>query len=210
MEDTLIVLVIVLAVTSAAATAAGAVRSGAVLKMTAATGYLALALAGGALDTGYGRTLLIALLLCWLGDLLLVTPGRGPAFLGGLASFLVGHLAFAWAFHLRGVDYLWFSAGGVAAGAVGLGVARWLAAHDVPPRLRVPVGLYIAAIAVMVAAAVGTHGAEAAWIIPVGAAAFMASDVLVARERFVVSSPANVAVGLPLYFAAQVLLALSV
>lgn len=210
MEASLIVLVIVLAVASATATARGALKAAGGLKMTAATGYLALAVAAGAPETAYGRTLLVALLMCWLGDLFLVVPGRGRAFVGGLASFLVGHLVFAWAFHVRGLDYLWMSAGALGAGTVGLGVARWLAAHDVPDRLRSPVGLYIAGIAVMVAAAVGTHGAESSWVIPVGAVAFMASDVLVARERFVVSSPKNVILGLPLYFTAQVLLALSV
>jgi uncharacterized membrane protein YhhN len=40
--------------------------------------------------------------------------------------------------------------------------------------------------------------------------AFMASDVFVARERFVRSSPVNTTAGLPLYFLGQVLLALTV
>lgn len=124
--------VVALGVASAAASWAEARRTAGVLKMTAATGYLGLALMGGALGTGYGRAILAALILCWIGDLLLIAPGRGAAFLGGLGSFLVGHLAFAWAFHVHGVDYGWLTAGGVAASTVGLSVSRWLAAHDVP------------------------------------------------------------------------------
>lgn len=202
--------VVALGVASAAASWAEARRTAGVLKMTAATGYLGLALMGGALGTGYGRAILAALILCWIGDLLLIAPGRGAAFLGGLGSFLVGHLAFAWAFHVHGVDYGWLTAGGVAASTVGLSVSRWLAAHDVPQNMKTHVGLYIGAITVMVAMAVGSYGADAAWVIPVGAVTFMASDLFVARERFVVSSPMNVSLGLPLYFLAQVLLALSV
>ena len=87
--------VVVLGLASAGASAAGTRKTAGVLKMAAATGYVALAVAGGATGTGYGQAVLAALLLCWLGDLLLIAPGRGAAFLGGLASFLVGHVAFA-------------------------------------------------------------------------------------------------------------------
>jgi uncharacterized membrane protein YhhN len=47
-------------------------------------------------------------------------------------------------------------------------------------------------------------------LVPSGAVAFLASDVVVARERFVHTSPWNTGVGLPLYFLAQTLLALSI
>jgi uncharacterized membrane protein YhhN len=46
--------------------------------------------------------------------------------------------------------------------------------------------------------------------IRLGAALFFASDLLVARDRFVRPGLANRLVGLPLYYAAQVLLALAV
>jgi len=207
---TLCALVVILGFGSAAASAFDVRRTAATLKMTAATGYLAVAFVGGAFDTGYGRALFTALLLCWIGDLLLIRPGRGAAFLGGLASFLMGHLAFAWAFKVRGVDYAWMSVGFIVAAFAGLLVSRWLAKHDVPERMKSPVGLYIGAIAVMIGMSVGTFAVDAAWVVPVGAATFMISDIFVARERFVVSSPVNVTIGLPLYFIAQMLLALSV
>jgi len=207
---TLVVAILVMAIGSAAASARSAPKVAAGLKMIAATGYVGLALAGGASDTGYGRAMLAALCLCWVGDLLLIAPGRGPAFLGGLGTFLAGHLAFAWAFQIRGTELAWVSMGGIVALVVGLGVLRWLAAHDVPERMKAPVGLYVGAITAMVAMSVGTYGVDGTWIIPAGAVAFMASDIFVARERFVVSSPVNVSLGLPLYFLAQVLLALSV
>ena len=53
------------------------------------------------------------------------------------------------------------------------------------------------------ATAAGTANAR----ILVGAAAFAISDIFVARQRFVMEAPINRQVGLPLYFAAQLLLA---
>jgi uncharacterized membrane protein YhhN len=82
------------------------------------------------------------------------------------------------------------------------------------PRLRsvyrVAVPAYVAAIGAMVATALGTGAATGHWQIAAGALAFAASDIAVARERFVATSPLNKAWGLPLYYIGQVLLALSV
>lgn len=57
-------------------------------------GLVAVALAAGAADHDAGRWLLVALLFGLLGDIMLLghTPRR---FLGGVAMFLVGHLAYA-------------------------------------------------------------------------------------------------------------------
>jgi uncharacterized membrane protein YhhN len=185
-------------------------RSAAVLKMTAATGYLGLALVSGALDTGYGRVILLALALCWLGDLLLIRPGSGPTFLAGLGSFLLGHVAYAAAFVIAGVSVPWVAAGALPAAVVGLVVLRWLWLHQLAAPMRGHVVAYVVAITVMVALSWGVVGLGAVWMVPAGAMAFMASDVFVARERFVRSSSVNTTVGLPLYFLGQVLLALTV
>jgi len=195
---------------SALAFAAGHAHSAGVLKMLAATGYVATALAAGAVETLYGRVLLAGLALCWAGDLLLIPRGRGPAFLGGVAAFLLGHLAYAAAFVVHGVNLEWTFAAAIAAALAGWRVLRWIEGHRVPPGLRAPVHGYVAAISAMVALSVGAGAAGGPWIVPAGAVAFMASDVLVARERFVEATAVNTLVGLPLYFLAQALLALSV
>ena len=62
----------------------------------------------------------------------------------------------------------------------------------------------------MCALAVGLSTASGAWIYGVGALAFAASDLSVARDRFVASSLVNKAWGLPVYYVAQLLLAWSV
>jgi hypothetical protein len=61
----------------------------------------------------------------------------------------------------------------------------------------------------MSALAVGVAGAGGPWAVAAGALAFTASDVSVARDRFVREEFFNRAWGLPLYYCAQLLIALT-
>src|SRR5690606_4237677 len=76
------------------AEARGSVAGRWVWKPLASTGFIAAALAAGAWQTTYGRLVLLALVLSWWGDVLLI-PRTRAAFTAGLASFLAGHVAFA-------------------------------------------------------------------------------------------------------------------
>jgi len=179
-----------------------------VFKPIASGGFIALALAAGALDTGYGQAVLVALCLCFVGDVLLIPKARA-IFLAGLISFLLGHVGYLVAFWVRGFRP---SAVGIALLVlvpVALLVGHWLYPH-VSRRMRVPVFSYIVVITLMVAAAAGVMVASARPIILVGALSFFLSDISVARERFVEESFINRLWGLPLYYGGQVLLALSV
>ena len=49
-----------------------------------------------------------------------------------------------------------------------------------------------------------------AWTVAAGALLFYVSDLAVARHRFVKAELLNRAIGLPLYYAGQVLIAMSV
>lgn len=198
------------AATLAAGTAAAlmetAGRSGyGVLKMTAASGYLGFALTVGALDSLYGRVVLAGLLLSWLGDFFLIGESR-RRFLGGLGAFLLAHVAYAAAFLLRGPHVAPVVAGAAAMAVVAGLVLRWLRQADLPAGMLAPVGAYLLAIGLMVALAAGTGAGR----VLVGAVAFAASDLFVARQRFVVRAPLNRRIGLPLYFAGQLLIAASV
>ncbi|MFV9671681.1 MAG: lysoplasmalogenase family protein [Acidimicrobiia bacterium] len=176
-------------------------------KMLASTGFIAVALSVGALSHPYGRIVLVALALSWLGDLLLTFASR-QAFLGGLVAFLLGHVAFSVAFGSLGVDP---AVGAVAAAIVAIiavFVWRWLAPHV--GDMAAPVVAYVVVISVMVVLAFGTFGDGSTWLIPLGATLFFASDLFVARNQFVAPATANRVWGLPLYYLAQVLLALSV
>ncbi len=85
-------------------------------------------------------------------------------------------------------------------------VLRWLG-RSVPSDMVVPVRAYMAVIGVMSALACAVTAAGGPWQAAAGALAFTASDVSVARDRFVRHEFLNRAWGLPLYYGAQLLLA---
>lgn len=176
-----------------------------VCKPLASTGFVGAALAAGALGTVYGRAVLTALALSWIGDVLLLSKRSGP-FLGGLASFLLGHVAFGIAFVLHGTDRLWAFAALAVLIIPALIVDRWLRPH-VPADMKIPVRAYIVVITGMLALAAGTRGAGATPLILAGALAFYLSDLSVARDRFIREAFVNRLWGLPLYYGAQLLLA---
>jgi len=176
-------------------------------KPLASTGFVATALAGGAWQTTYGRWVVLALVLSWWGDVLLI-PRQRAAFAAGLASFLAGHLAFAVAFLARGVALPWLIVTLVVVALLAVAVDRWLQPH-VPAKLRVPVRAYFAAISFMVACALGTWGFAGCARIPIGALLFFFSDLSVARDRFVAPGFVNRLWGLPFYYGGQLFLAAS-
>ncbi|UVK40271.1 lysoplasmalogenase [Mesorhizobium sp. AR10] len=128
--------------------------------------------------------LVVALVLSAIGDAFLSRDGD-KAFLGGLASFLAAHFAYV-ALFLRsrgGAGLLgaesWRGAIAVAMVVFGLVMlfALW---RRVGPGLRVPVSVYVAAILAMGISALTTSNL---WVIG-GAVLFMASDGLLATEKF--------------------------
>jgi uncharacterized membrane protein YhhN len=148
---------------------------------------------------------IVGLFCCAVGDVLLIPKGAKRLFVAGLAAFLVGHLAFAAAFAPPPSMAMLMTAAPIL--VVGVGIYRWLSPH-VPARMGKPVNAYIIAILAMawMALTAAWHG-SLAWTVGVGAMLFCASDVFVARERFVSPSKVNRVVGIPLYFFAQLLLA---
>ena len=177
-------------------------------KPIASLGFLAAALAAGALDTAYGRWVMAALVLSFAGDVLLIPTARA-SFLAGLVSFLLGHLAFAGAFVVRGVAWPWVAAAALTVVPAAALALRWLGPH-VEAGMRVPVRAYVGVISSMVLLAAGTWGADPRPAILAGALAFYASDLAVARQRFVARTFWNKSWGLPLYYGAQLLLASTV
>ena len=126
----------------------------AVAKVLASTGFVGAAVAAGALETGYGRWVLVALVLSWWGDLFLLGKSRA-LFLAGLVAFLAGHVAFCAAFSARGVQWVVLVCALASAGLPAAGVGRWLF-PGLDRGMRGPVVAYIAVISAMVALAVGT------------------------------------------------------
>lgn len=170
--------------------------------------------AGTASKTGmtpFGLAILAGLVLCALGDVLLIPKAAGT-FLAGMAAFAAGHAAYIAAFFIGGVVIGPVAIGGLAATAAAgalLVAALWRELGS----FRVPVIGYCAIISVMVAASLGHWRAapdDASAALALAAIGFAASDISVARDRFGGAGYFNRAWGLPLYFAAQCLFALNV
>ncbi len=180
----------------------------AVAKLSAAACFLAFALESGALDSDYGRLLLLGLALCALGDALLLPLGQTLWFQLGIGAFLLGHLAYAVAFIRLGVSPLALVASGAILAFAAARVLALLRPH-IPDDFKIAVGAYTLVISGMVASAFAATaaGAPAAPAIAIGATLFAASDLSVARERFVQARFINSAWGLPAYFGSQMILA---
>ncbi|MBN2361049.1 MAG: lysoplasmalogenase [Deltaproteobacteria bacterium] len=176
-------------------------------KMLASTGFVATALASGAAATRPGQMMLVAFACCWLGDLLLIPRPRRYFWLG-VGVFLLGHVAFAVSFVDRGIDTRWLLASLLVLIPALNGAVVWLNPH-LAGRTRAATLAYLVAISAMAAMAIGATGASGRWQLGAGALLFAASDVLVARQRFVEPSFGNRLIGLPLYYAGQLLLALA-
>lgn len=119
------------------------------------------------------RWFLVALVLSLAGDVFLMLR-RDDMFVFGLASFLLGHVAYIAGFGLGGI-WPWIAGVAVLSVVVGTPVVR-----KVDRPLLVPVVLYMVVISVMLAAAIGAEAVAA-----LGAVAFYASDGLIAYNRFV-------------------------
>lgn len=179
-----------------------------IAKPLASAAFVATALASHALESLYGWLVLLALALCLLGDVLLIPTDRVRVFRAGVFAFLAGHVAYAAAFLTQDTSVTWLAAGAAALGTVLALVWRWLS-PALPGDMRGAVLAYLVVIGAMTALALGCTGAGGPATVALGAVAFTASDVSVARDRFVREDFYNRAWGLPLYYCAQLLLALS-
>lgn len=179
-----------------------------VSKILASSGFVAIAIRAGALQSWFGRLVLAGLLLSWCGDALLIGTSQ-DAFLLGLIAFLLAHVAYIGAFVLRGISLRWLLLAAVPVALVAVAVSWWLTPH-IAPWLSVPVRVYTVVISLMVTCAVATHGRSASAYILIGAVLFFLSDLSVAALRLVETDFPTYVWGLPLYYGGQVLLALAV
>jgi uncharacterized membrane protein YhhN len=183
----------------------------AIFKPLASLAFIAAGLAAGALESPFGIAVLVGLVLCALGDVLLI-PRDKRSFLAGMAAFAAGHGAYIAAFLIGGVAMtptVAFTALAAAAFSIGLVVWLWKDLKE----FKVPVAAYATIISVMVAASIAHYAADplpANAQFAAAAAGFALSDVAVARDQFQQRAFVNRLWGLPLYFAAQCLFAVSI
>lgn len=190
-------------------------------KPLASAAFLVVPLVGGALGAGtadstVARYVVAGLCLGAIGDLaLMVEDDRG--FLGGLVAFLLGHVAYVMAFTQVVPLGAWFAGPMpvviVLVAAIAAIILRWLWSRL--GSLRYPVIAYVAVISTMLVGGVAASlrgdgsalGDGARGLLTAGAVAFFASDLAVARERFMGRDPWNRTIGLPVYYGAQLLFA---
>ncbi|MDH3730908.1 MAG: lysoplasmalogenase [Acidimicrobiia bacterium] len=179
---------------------------GGLAKMAASSAFVLTALLAGALDTGWGSWLLGGLIASWFGDLALIGRTRA-AFLAGLGAFLLAHISYVAGFIARGISVPTAFIGAGTMAVIGAATLVWLRPHAAG--LFPAVAIYVGTSALMVATATGTHAYASAWILVIGSVGFAASDLAVAKDRFVTPGIANRRWGRPLYFASQFLIALA-
>ena len=180
-----------------------------IFKPLASIGFLATAIAAGALSSVFGLMIFIALALSAVGDVLLIPEGNKKTFMAGMAAFLFGHLCYCVAFFYLGTSFSDSLLAAAIMVMVGSAVLRWLWPY-VNGLMQKLLVAYIVVISVMVAAATGAASARQMSLLVVAAAFFAASDILTARNRFVQSQFINRLISLPLYYTAQLLFAISV
>lgn len=169
------------------------------------TTLLVIALAWARADTAAGtrRWLLAGLVASLAGDVALLWPREG--FVPGLVCFLVAHLLYLRAFTR---DAAFFRSGPLAF-AVYAVVAGGLLARlwpGIPAALQVPVVAYVLCLAAMAAqsAARAMHRRDPlAWRAAAGGALFVASDALLAFDRFAGPLPMASLCVLATYWSAQ-------
>ncbi|HEY6512797.1 MAG TPA: lysoplasmalogenase [Burkholderiaceae bacterium] len=151
------------------------------------------------------RWVLGGLALSWLGDVALLWPQQG--FVPGLVAFLLAHLAYIVAF-TREHRFLAQPAA-LTAYALIAGAVLALLWPSIPAGLRIPVACYVLALTAMSAqtAVVGlTAPADSrrrSRLLMLGGALFMASDALLATNKFALPLPAANLWILATYWAAQ-------
>ena len=167
---------------------------------------IAWALLARADDAAVRHWIVAGLVFSLAGDIALLWPVQG--FLVGLVAFLLGHVSYLVALTRRvrlAARPLAFVAWAVVAAGVLAGL--W---HGVPAELRVPVVVYVCALAAMAAQATsvwlvarGTASAACWRVVAIGGALFVLSDAILATDKFVGGIPMPTLFNLSIYWLAQ-------
>ena len=99
-------------------------------KFIASTCFIALAIKAGAMESTYGRLVLLGLGFSWCGDMLLTGQSQ-LAFLAGLCAFLLGHVAYVSAFIRHGYRRSWVFATAVPVLAIAVAVSAFINAWTI-------------------------------------------------------------------------------
>ena len=169
-------------------------------KPIASAGFLAVAACAHP-SGAFATCVVVGLVLGAIGDIALLWD-RG--FVLGLAVFLLGHLAYVVAVAQVVPVSAWITPLAIVPLVAAAIALAWLWPHL--GKLRGAVIAYVAAITAMVVGAIALGNPR----FLAGAVLFFASDLAVARDKFVAPGVSNRAWGLPAYYAGQLLIAWSI
>lgn len=172
------------------------------LKPGALVALIGVALSLGALDTSVGRWILVALVCSLAGDVLLLGDAE-RSFIRGLASFLLGHLAYVVAFLLLAPPTWSPVVALVLVALVIVGRRVFLGARaQGGPVLGGAVAAYMAVIGTMAALGVSLGRP----VLGAGALLFLVSDAVLGWDRFVARQPWARVVVMTTYHLGQLLI----
>lgn len=150
---------------------------------TAVVLWLAWRHAAAQVDSRLHRGVVAGLVFSLVGDVLLMASPR--LFVGGLLAFLAAHLCYLRAFT---GDTRLFAQPAALAGLLAVGAGILAVLWDgLEPALKLPVVVYMLVLVAMAAQAIARaqrHPELATWSAALGAMLFVASDTLLAIDRF--------------------------
>lgn len=163
-------------------------------------------------NSTYNHLILTGLILSLVGDICLIFFFHKKVFTAGLVAFLAGHVMYTMAFSGLGeVGELMITVGVIV---ILISIIIFMRLKSHLGNMKGPILAYIIIITAMVvgAGSLWNHSAldiTGRSLVLVGGILFYASDIFVARHRFVQKEFLNRAIGLPLYYTAQFMIAFS-
>ena len=155
---------------------------------------------------GFARICLAGALLCSVcGDILLDLPAAN-VFVFGLVAFLAGHLFYTVLFFRYAKRPEGFGKAAVAGLVFFAGMMIWIF-RGIAPSLYGPVVLYIVVIVTMSIGALLVPGKNG-WLFG-GALLFIASDVVLAVNKFLLAIPYGRVINISVYFIAQFMIVMA-
>ncbi len=175
-------------------------------KPTASVVFVVFGLMRADFGSAFDLWMVGGLFLGMAGDILLIDH---RTFRWGLLTFLAGHAAYIVAFNRAQPWSSWSLSVLLPLLIAAAAATRWLWPHA--SSMRGAVLAYIVIISLMAWGGIALSLSGALPITAgIGATLFFLSDLAVARHRFVQAAFVNRAVGIPAYYAGQVLLALTI
>ncbi len=179
-----------------------------IFKITASSAFVLIALTLADVSSPYSNWMLIGFGFSFLGDVFLIKSDEGTFFKIGIVSFALAHIAFIAAFISVGSFELLFLITTIAALVLMVRSYRWLK-PNISTDFKALVAMYIIIIGAMCELSGYAWEGNYRNGVLVGAFLFAVSDLFVAREKFIKSEFRNKLIGLPVYYLAQIFLALS-